>query len=92
MNNFLKHQHLCFLAPYFLPPMSASLTAPSLPFFTVHSDCHSSEQHQPVATLTAAQTLNSDDLLQGKKTVAINHNGAIYRLQATRLGKLILTK
>ena len=71
--------------------MSASLTAPSLPFFTVHSDCHSSEQHQPVATLTAAQTLNSDDLLQGRKAVAIAHNGFVYRLQATRQGKLILT-
>lgn len=36
--------------------------------------------------------LRSDDLLQGRKTVAIAHNGLIYRLQATRLGKLILTK
>jgi hemin uptake protein HemP len=36
--------------------------------------------------------VNSQDLLQGQKTVAIHHNGAIYLLQATRLGKLILTK
>ena len=36
--------------------------------------------------------LRSDDLLQGRKTVAIAHNGFVYRLQATRLGKLILTK
>ncbi len=34
----------------------------------------------------------SDALLQGKKSVAIEHNGAVYRLQATKLGKLILTK
>ena len=31
-------------------------------------------------------------LLQGAKSVEIVHNGLIYRLQATRLGKLILTK
>ena len=36
--------------------------------------------------------VHSADLLQGKKAVEINHNGAIYRLQATKLGKLILTK
>ena len=36
--------------------------------------------------------LDSADLLQGRQTVAIRHNGSIYRLQATRLGKLILTK
>jgi len=39
-----------------------------------------------------ARTLPSDELLQGRKAIAISHNGAIYRLQATRLGKLILTK
>nr|MBP8225928.1 hemin uptake protein HemP [Acidovorax sp.] len=31
-------------------------------------------------------------LLQGAKSVEIKHNGAVYRLQATKLGKLILTK
>ncbi len=31
-------------------------------------------------------------LLQGHKAITIWHNGASYRLQATRLGKLILTK
>lgn len=39
-----------------------------------------------------AAMVESADLLQGRKTVAINHNGAVYRLQATKLGKLILTK
>ncbi|MCZ2496754.1 hemin uptake protein HemP [Xylophilus sp. Kf1] len=34
----------------------------------------------------------SSDLLQGQKVVSIHHNGSTYRLQATRLGKLILTK
>ena len=36
--------------------------------------------------------VNSTDLLRGQKAVEINHNGSTYRLQATRLGKLILTK
>jgi hemin uptake protein HemP len=31
-------------------------------------------------------------LLQGGRSVDISHNGLVYRLQATRLGKLILTK
>ncbi len=32
------------------------------------------------------------EILRGQKAVEINHNGSTYRLQATRLGKLILTK
>ncbi|CAN5395259.1 MAG: hemin uptake protein HemP [Pseudomonadota bacterium] len=39
-----------------------------------------------------AHLLESADLLRGSKTVAILHNGSLYRLQATKLGKLILTK
>jgi hemin uptake protein HemP len=34
----------------------------------------------------------SDALLRGRRLVEIAHNGEVYRLQATRLGKLILTK
>ena len=36
--------------------------------------------------------LPSEQLLQGRRLVEIVHNGEVYRLQATRLGKLILTK
>ena len=36
--------------------------------------------------------LNSSQLLQGHRAVEIHHNGELYRLQATRTGKLILTK
>jgi hemin uptake protein HemP len=36
--------------------------------------------------------LPSEVLLQGRRLVEIVHNGEVYRLQATRLGKLILTK
>ncbi len=40
----------------------------------------------------ALASILSSDLLRGKKAVSIRHNGSVYRLQATRLGKLILTK
>jgi hemin uptake protein HemP len=36
--------------------------------------------------------VRSEQLLQGRRMVEITHNGEVYRLQATRLGKLILTK
>lgn len=38
------------------------------------------------------QPLDSGELLRGQRVVEIAHNGELYRLQATRLGKLILTK
>ena len=45
-------------------------------------------------TGNAAHTppLTSAALLQGHAVVHIEHNGSVYRLQATRQGKLILTK
>jgi hemin uptake protein HemP len=43
-------------------------------------------------TVAEQPSLSSTDILRGQKTVEINHNGATYKLQATRLGKLILTK
>lgn len=46
----------------------------------------------PAPTQTAPTPLASDHLLQGRKTIEISHNGTVYRLQATKLGKLILTK
>ncbi|WP_431273313.1 hemin uptake protein HemP [Variovorax ureilyticus] len=39
-----------------------------------------------------APLVESAELLKGSKTVGIMHNGSLYRLQATKLGKLILTK
>ncbi len=36
--------------------------------------------------------LESESLLKGHKIVEIVHNGSLYKLQATKLGKLILTK
>jgi hemin uptake protein HemP len=39
-----------------------------------------------------ASAVESRDLLKGQKAVEIMHNGSVYRLQNTKLGKLILTK
>ena len=39
-----------------------------------------------------AALFESTELLKGSKIVGIMHNGSLYRLQATKLGKLILTK
>ncbi|WOP14879.1 hemin uptake protein HemP [Ottowia sp. SB7-C50] len=34
----------------------------------------------------------SNELMRGRQLLEISHNGAVYRLQQTRQGKLILTK
>lgn len=46
----------------------------------------------PPTQAGAQACVDSNDILQGRKAVEISHNGSTYRLQATRLGKLILTK
>ena len=38
------------------------------------------------------RVLHSRDLLQGERQVLIDHEGALYRLQVTRNGRLILQK
>jgi hemin uptake protein HemP len=37
-------------------------------------------------------SVESTDLLRGSKTLEIRHNGSLYLLKTTKLGKLILTK
>lgn len=72
-----------------------SLALPSAPLApaTLHLPARSaaSQQNMDMANATPF-SVNSTDLLRGQKAVEITHNGAVYRLQATRLGKLILTK
>jgi hemin uptake protein HemP len=61
---------------------------------TLASTGHGAALHRYQGAASAADALSVDSqaLLQGHKTVEIKHNGFIYRLQATKLGKLILTK
>ena len=46
---------------------------------------------QPVETSLPCD-ISSEELLRGQPSVTITHQGAIYRLQTTRQGKLLLTK
>lgn len=71
-------------------PISQTLSLParSVARTTLHSEAASDAN----AASTSAPCLNSTEILRGQKAVEINHNGFTYRLQATRLGKLILTK
>ena len=50
------------------------------------------QQQDAAAPDGEQQPLPSEALLRGRRQVEIAHNGEVYRLQATRLGKLILTK
>lgn len=45
-----------------------------------------------VPVTTGPRRLSSESLLGGAREVEIEHQGAIYRLKITSLGKLILTK
>jgi hemin uptake protein HemP len=62
----------------------------SIPSGAAHAEpaCASSKD----AELSRPAPTPSDAILRGRKIVEIAHNGEVYRLQATRLGKLILTK
>ena len=73
--------------------MQANLTNAS-PLCSTASDLAASSLMltQPLATQAAPAAVESSALLQGQKAVTIRHNGSVYRLQATKLGKLILTK
>ncbi|RZL92921.1 MAG: hemin uptake protein HemP [Variovorax sp.] len=53
---------------------------------------HSGGGRTPGVAPPLGALLESTDLLKGSKTIGILHNGSLYRLQATKLGKLILTK
>ena len=72
--------------------MQATLHLPTLHFPTLRSASHA-PSGQPAPSAQGQQpAVESQALLQGQKAVTIHHNGALYRLQATKLGKLILTK
>ena len=64
-----------------IPPSARSSTAAS----------RAAPPPRAVAAIASAP-MPSDQLLQGRKAVEISHNGSVYRLQSTKLGKLILTK
>ena len=72
--------------------MQATLTAASILRTGTADDTALQTHSEGRRPESAAAAVDSSALLQGQKAVAISHNGAVYRLQATKLGKLILTK
>lgn len=70
--------------------MFANVQAP--PPAPQHSDVAPAQDACATVPRTLAHVVDSHELLKGHKTVDIVHNGLVYRLQATKLGKLILTK
>lgn len=71
--------------------MQASIAPPASPAHPVPEGATAAAR-EGVHSDHQAAVVQSTDLLKGQKTVAISHNGLIYRLQATKMGKLILTK
>ena len=57
-----------------------------------HTDRPDQSQRAGAVPQAPAGVVPSERILQGQRSVAIEHNGSVYRLQATRQGKLILTK
>ena len=45
-----------------------------------------------LSAVDAEPAVASSALLRGRKSIHIEHNGALYQLRATKFGKLILTK
>jgi hemin uptake protein HemP len=70
-----------------LPHMTDVISLPQWPVTNLLSN------QIPSRNSAAKQVcVDSAELLKGQKVIEIKHNGAVYRLQATKLGKLILTK
>lgn len=74
--------------------MSASFVATSQPYTSAAtgSSAAAMDSAENCAGMGLQMGVDSATLLNGQKTVTIVHNGTPYRLQATKLGKLILTK
>jgi hemin uptake protein HemP len=81
----------------FSPSRHIMLFTPSAPslagsHFAFASEQETSSRQRSSHTDADAPPLPSESLLRGHKIVEIVHNGNLYKLQATKLGKLILTK
>ena len=57
-----------------------------------HTEQPNTAGREQPAKISLPHAISSEDLLRGQASVTIAHHGAMYRLQTTRQGKLILTK
>lgn len=72
--------------------MKSTLTLPRPRIAKPSDDALVAREVLAASTFPAEPALSSTRLLQGRKSVQIEHNGALYQLRATKFGKLILTK
>ncbi|MES2972089.1 MAG: hemin uptake protein HemP [Pseudomonadota bacterium] len=70
--------------------MSATLTLSTIN--AAPAQRNADPQDPGSAPQASAPVVNSTELLKGARSIGIEHKGAFYRLQETKLGKLILTK
>ncbi len=73
-------------------PRQGGGTAPGVHRLAQPAAPEASQAARTSAVATRPPLIESEALLQGHRTVEIQHQGVLYRLQATRQGKLILTK
>ena len=57
-----------------------------------HAASTVAQAYSPPSCAPSALPVTSAALLRGGRAMHINHNGMLYTLQVTKLGKLILTK
>lgn len=69
-----------------------NIANPTLDLSSLRPNGHLPAASCAAATSDPAPQVHSAALLQGRNVVHIEHNGALYQLRSTRLGKLILTK
>lgn len=75
-----------------MPRVSDSLPSTPTSPFDASSDRRVTLPDHGRVSQPSPGAIESTTLLNGGKSVTISHNGTAYRLQATRQGKLILTK
>lgn len=69
-----------------------SITRPLLRVPRRVADAQDVQAVSAPSVMDAPASIDSLSLLRGGKCVQIAHNGSMYKLQSTKLGKLILTK
>lgn len=69
-----------------------SITRPTLRVPRRVADAQDVQAVGAPSEMNVPSSIDSLSLLRGGKCVQITHNGSLYKLQSTKLGKLILTK
>ena len=68
------------------------MTSPNVSRKSLRTAIPQPERTRSLPSQDAVRRYRTDELLGDRPWIVIEHRGAEYRLQVTRLGKLILTK